>query len=191
MKTSVLVLFFLVTLSPAFSQSAIKVPLSKTSVLIDGKFSENEWKDAYVIPVNASLNLYFKQDAENLFWCLRDLQKEPVLMGLDFYISTQNALVNLHASAKLGERKLVNGNYGDWNWWNNEAWTANVARFNSFTNKRFLTDEAKEFQLRKARFSDKTVRLMFQEDKGPNSANPPFPAGSSPNDTEKWLVLNL
>ncbi|HEY1023583.1 MAG TPA: hypothetical protein VGE26_00345 [Sphingobacteriaceae bacterium] len=190
MKILFLIVCLMITSFATFAQSVIKVPQSLHSVLPDGKFSENEWKDAYVMPVSDSLMLYIKQDAENIYWCLRGMQNRPSLAGVDFYITHHDSLINLHASAKLGERKLTGGGYGDWNWWNNENWIANVARFNAFTGTRFLPDEAKEFQLRKIRFSNQAIRLMLQEDNLKNP-NPPFPAGSSPNDTTKWLILGL
>ena len=167
----------------------VEVPNSKSPVLLDGKFSENEWQEARMVIVNDSLMLYIKQDAEYLYWCLRNKNKNPSLIGVDFYLSHQAGLINLHASAKLGERTFNNGTYGEWFWWNNRDWTANVARFNSFEGQRFLKDEAKEFQLRKSRFALPSLRMMFQLEQ---PAKPPaFPLGSEPEDTQKWLILKL
>lgn len=191
MKTYFLILLVGAMNISALGQSVINVPQSTVSVLIDGKHSATEWNDAYVIPVNDSLKLYFKQDAENLYLSVRHIKGTPSLLGVDFYISYDSTLFNLHASAKLGERKLTGKSYGDWIWWNNENWVANVARFNAFTGSRFLADESKEFQLRKSRFMAKSIRLMFSEDKVPPASNPSFPSGALPNDVEKWLVLNL
>jgi len=77
------------------------------------------------------------------------------------------AFVNLQYSAKLGERQLTTGNYGEWVWWNNRDWVANVARPDKIEKRKFLRDEAKEFQLRKTRFGDKAMHMMLDIESPP------------------------
>lgn len=188
MRSIYLFWLILLPLTPASAQE-VEIPLSKVSVLLDGKFSENEWLEARVIMVNDSLMLYLKQDSEYLYWCLRNKSLTPSLPGVDFYLSHPGGSINLHASAKLGERQLSNGTYGDWRWWNNSDWAANVSRFNSFEGQRFLKDEAKEFQVRKSRLPAPSLRMMFQLDQ---PVKPPaFPLGAVPEDPHKWLILKI
>lgn len=188
MKSLYLLLIF-ISLSVAAYTQEIKVPSSKQSVLLDGKFEKTEWQDAKVLVVDDSLTLYFKQDSENLYWCLHNGRNVRGLMGVDFYFTVNDSLIDLHASAKLGERQYSGGGYGEWRWWNNRAWAANVSRFNSFEGQRFLPDEAKEFQLRKSRFANKPIRLMFQLDQP--GFKPAFPPNATVDNPQKWLRLVL
>jgi hypothetical protein len=176
--------FFFQTLSA----QEISVPKASRPVLLDGKFHLKEWQDARLITVSDSLELYLKQDRDFLYWCLRGRGQQ--LFGVDFYIAFRDSLVNLHASAKLGERIYHNGSYGEWDWWNNQLWSANVARINSFQGQRFLKDEIKEFQLDKERVRDSPLLMMFQLDQ-PGEKPPAFPAGAQPESPEKWIKLKL
>lgn len=188
MRTIYLFLLFLIYLSPIFAQE-ITVPQSHNPILLDGKYSEKEWKDAFSVQVNDSLTLYIKQDSEYLYWCLRNKNQKPSLLGIDFYINHPNGLINLHASAQLGERLFNKGTYGEWDWWNNRGWAANVSRFSNFTGQRFLRDEAKEFQLHKSRLGVATFRMMFQL--AQPVPPPPFPPEAVPEDPGKWLIVKI
>jgi hypothetical protein len=68
---------------------------------------------------------------------------------VDLYFDQGDAsrVLNLHASAKLGEREGSFEHWPEWVWWNNRNWAANVARAASFQPPEFLADEAKEFQI--------------------------------------------
>jgi hypothetical protein len=96
--------------------------------------------------------------------------------------------LNLHASAKLGERVLYKGDYGDWAWWNNKSWMATVARPDKIEERKFLRDEAKEFQLRKSRFNDKQMRMMLDIE-SPQNLLPAYPQQATNNQTDQWLLL--
>jgi hypothetical protein len=190
MKKMLIVLFVVLTALRPPVHTRIKVPYDTATVMIDGKFDAAEWNGAHRLPLTDSLELYLKQDRENIYWCLRALHQPAVLGGVNVYLSRGNHLVNLHASAKLGERTLTDGSYGGWQWWNNQAWTANVARLEKPEERRFLRDEAKEFQLRKTRFSDKTMRLMLDIE-FPRQLLPAYPAEASATQPDQWLWLQL
>lgn len=172
------------------AQNRIKVPYGSASVMIDGKFEAAEWKDARLLKITDSLELYLKQDSQNIYWCLRGLYQPPVMGGVNFYLLHGDSLLNLHASAKLGERTLRDGSYGDWRWWNNESWTATVARPNKIEDRKFLRDEAKEFQLRKSRFTEKTLRLMLDVE-FPKDLLSAYPEQAVTTSPDRWLWLEL
>lgn len=178
-----------VLLGIAGSAQEITVPKTDGPPLLDGRFTEREWAGARVIPVNDSLKLYLKQDREYLYWCLRNHRAS--LLGVDFYIAFRDSMVNLHASAKLGERVYrKDGGYGAWNWWNHRDWVANANPFNSLQGQRFLKDEAKEYQVDKRRIGGGTVLLMFGLD--PPGVEPStYPQGADPANPEKWMKLRL
>ena len=170
---------------------AAKVPVSKASVMLDGRIEQREWDKALKVKVSDSLSLYFQQDASNLYLALANPHGQQTLMMVDFYVEPEDkVLVNLHASAKLGERTLQGQDYGDWDWWNNRLWYANVVRSGNSASQRFLLDEAKEFQIRKSRLKGKKLRLMF-EITYPESMTTTFPANTSPTSTQNWLELAL
>jgi hypothetical protein len=168
----------------------LKCPVGKKSIMIDGRFENTEWAEAAVITVNDSLRLYFKQDSENVYWCLRGLFKKPVLGGVDFYSNTGSMTANLHASAQLGERPLRENSYGDFTWWNNASWIANVARIDKLAERKFHMDEAKEFQIRKTALVKSGFRIMF-EVSSPKTLAAKYPTSANPLDPSGWLEVSL
>lgn len=168
----------------------VRVPYDRASVMIDGRFGKGEWRGATRLPVNDSVSLLVKQDEENLYLCLRAATPQPALVMVDLYLAHSGGLLNLHASAKLGERSWNGTSYGDWVWWNNDGWQANVARIDKIEERKFLRDEAKEFQLRKARFKDKQLALMFDISYPPSMAMT-YPAAADTADRKGWLLLEL
>jgi hypothetical protein len=188
MKTiTVLCISFL--MSNLVVAQSVKLPASKKSVLIDGYFDEDEWKDGTSLTVGDSLTLYFKQDPENLYWCLRSHHRIVQLAGVDFYFSKGETLTNLHASAKLGERLFNGKDYGDWIWWNNREWTANVVKLDVPESRKFFRDECKEFQIRKSFSRESRARLMFTI-QYPKNLETRFPADASEMNAEHWLDIS-
>lgn len=190
MKAALFFLAMALLTGTVTAQTVIQVPYGKTSVLIDGKYDAQEWKDGYRLMLTDSLNLWIKQDSANIYWCLQGLYQPAVLGGVNFYITQNNRLLNLHASAKLGERQLAAGNYGEWVWWNNKEWAANVARPDKIEERKFLRDEAKEFQLRKTRFGDKTMRMMLDIE-FPRQLLPCYPVQADTANANQWVALQF
>ena len=189
MKGSVTVLALLIGCTFLQAQQ-LRVPYDASSVMINGKVENNEWDHALKLVVNDSTNLYIKQDQENIYWCLHTRGLRPELMMVDFYFLQEEEKLTLHASAKLGERRWANGSYGEWIWWNNAGWQANVARMEDNPRGKFLYDDAKEFQLRKERFVARSFRLMFDVSY-PENMLMNFPVGSNEENTEGWLQFAL
>jgi hypothetical protein len=148
---------FLIALVLALSPSSLRgecvegdratIPPGR-SILIDGRLDTSEWDDACEIPVGREYRVLLKQDRSYLYVAV--VRATPAVFGVNLYLaSTQTApaYLDLHASAKLGERTGRRGAWPEWEWWNHRAWSANVARFNAFTGQRFLPDTVKEFQI--------------------------------------------
>lgn len=185
------IIFSLVLLACALALKAQhRVPHSRSSVMIDGRFEAAEWQKALLLKVNDSTYLYAQQDGKNLYICLRTATPQPAMVMVDFYLTQRDTLLNLHASAKLGERKWNGTTYGEWVWWNNTGWQATVARLDKIEERKFLRDEAKEFQLRKSRFSDKQLRLMFDVSY-PAHMVMRFPTNADTTTSKDWVVLHL
>lgn len=182
-----------------FAQDTILIPEGKT-IMVDGKFSEQEWSDAKTMTISEKIKLYFKQSEEYVF-----IGIEPPLEGynggwVDLYIEgTDDEILNLHASRKLGERKLSNGQWQEWQkWWTNEgSWRANYIRPDDIEEngeKKViqLKDEGWEYQIKKSRFKNNQWKLMFDISivlKG--FKNIKYPTDSENTKSNKWLIIEL
>lgn len=166
------------------------VPFDETSVMIDGRITPGEWDRALAFKVNDSTTLKIKQDRQNIFICVHIAAVRPAMVMVDLYITDGKELVNLHSSAKLGERTFDSETYGEFSWWNNDYWTATVARLDKIEERRFLRDDAKEFQLSKSRFDSKEFRLMF-DISYPSNYKMHFPIEATNDFSKKWIQLKL
>jgi hypothetical protein len=187
MRTALLLLLIFIS-SSGMAQS-VKLPASKKSVFIDGHFQEDEWSDAASVKVSDSLTLYFKHDRENIYWCLRGHHRPAQLASVDFYFLKGKSLVNLHVSAKLGERLFDGKDYGEWNWWNNREWVANVTKLDVPETRKFFRDECKEFQVRKTFSHKNQARLMFTI-QFPKNLETRFPVEASETKPDRWLDIS-
>jgi hypothetical protein len=134
----------------ATAQSAVPRPLavpSGRSILVDGRVEAEEWRDARSVAAGPGVRLLLKRDARFLYVAVA--RTESAVFGVNLYLGAPHGVdyLNLHASAKLAERRGRAGAWPDWVWWNNAGWTANVARGEDFERRRFLPDDAKEFQI--------------------------------------------
>jgi hypothetical protein len=144
------------------AQATVSRPLAIPAgrpVLVDGRVEPGEWWDARELAAAPDVRLYLKHDSQFLYVAV--VRAQPALFGVNLYIGTDTAAdyLNLHASAKLGERRGRGGAWPDWAWWNNDGWAANVARGVTFETRRFLPDTAKEFQIRLARLPGREFTL--------------------------------
>jgi len=182
----------------AFSQGRIAVPYGKP-IMIDGFFSENEWEDAKVITIDNHLKLLFKQTREFVYIGIQPQNAGFNGGWVDLYISDEeNRTFDLHASQKLGERKLNNGQWEAWEkWWTNgDKWSANFMRIddkkvNGITSETQLVDNGWEYQIRKNQFSGNIWKIQFDISVVLNEFKKiKYPEGLSTR-TDDWLSLIL
>lgn len=161
--------------------------------MVDGKFSNNEWSDAAHVDIaNGFATFYAKRSGEFVWLGVRPLKNSRTTV--DLYLSpADGGIYDLHASAKLGERKLENGTWPEWQWWNNQEWVANLSRPDNFEQKKFLPDEGREFQIRRSRFPGRRWKIMLEilviSESGVETTS--WPAGAKNTDTRGWMVLQL
>jgi len=172
----------------------VPVPHTQPAIMIDGVLSPDEWQSAKMIDAAGVALLYFQQSADFVYIAVQ--YKTSPSGIVDLYLSpSEGEVYNLHASAKLGERKLQANGYSDWSWWNNRDWTANVSRVHSFEARTFLPTPLREFQIRRARFPSVTWRLRFEltamTTKNETQAISLFPRDTTDKATTGWLVLDL
>lgn len=174
-------------LGAAPAPSAIRVPWGK-HVLLDGRISAGEWKDAKEIAASPNVRIYLKRSGAYLYVGVKPAAAAS--FGVDLYLdSGEGAVQNLHASAKLAERRGNEGAWPEWQWWNNKDWTANVARGQVFEEKNFLTDEAKEFQISMKKLMQGTVYMSL--DLHDEHGTQKVPKDGFERNLRYWIALRL
>ena len=190
---SLLLLLLPLVYTHAFAQSPLRVPKATQPVMIDGKLTPGEWDDANKIPLGNFARVYIKQTPKHVWLALELLQGDTGTLDL-YLASGDNPLLNMHASAKLGERVLQTGTWPEeWHWWNNEGWVANVSRVDSWEKRTFLPENIREYQISRSRLPAKDFRLMFEimTPAQPSWRETPFPAAASKTDPKNWMPFRL
>jgi hypothetical protein len=176
----------------ASGPDSVAVPQGRP-VMVDGKISSGEWDDAKRIDMPDGARLHFKQGDTYIYLCIELARGDSGFV--DLYLSPGNTRVyDLHASAKLGQRVLTEGQWAEWsNWWNNKGWVANVSRVDSFDEKRFLPENVREFQIDRTSFPGREWRIMIEISlaNGEKYTTIQFPANSDKVHTDRWLSLKL
>src|SRR5258705_5645247 len=117
----VLALILLVVPALSYSQSAgqslLTVPKGRL-VMLDGRVEPDEWKDAREVRVSPSVLVYLKQDGEYLYVAVKPAK--PRVFGVNLYFDNGDlrGQLNLHASAKLGDRYGRSANWPELECWN-------------------------------------------------------------------------
>lgn len=172
----------------------IRVPLTSSAVMIDGVFSEGEWRHAVSVDVPDTARLYFQRSGDFVYIAVQYTSSPSGIV--DLYVSPREGEVfDLHASAKLGERQWRGNSFPDWSWWNNHDWTANISHVDSFEKRTFLPAPIREYQIRHSRFGSNTWRVRFELTAiGANNetqAHAIFPRGTTDSSAAGWLQLVL
>lgn len=191
MKTLFGVCLLLILLSASYVQSQpVKIPRG-SNILIDAKISDGEWGDAKKIAISDSASIYFKADKNYIY--IATQVADGNWSVADLYYSDAGKMVNLHASAKLGQRNFTSGKWENWAWWNNSLWAANVSKFDSFESRNFLDDSVREFQIDKRLFSKKGTELFFEiTTESGNKGNTviTYPAKATRDKADGWLKVS-
>lgn len=159
-------------------------------ILIDGRADAAEWADACEALVTPEYTLLVKQDTGYLY--LAVVRSTPAIFGVNLYLTTiepRAPYLDLHASAKMGERVGRRGAWPEWTWWNHHEWSVNVARFNAFEGQRFLPDTAKEFQIALSRLPGRNFLLTLDVEK-PDGTILPVTSGPA-YDGMHWVAFRL
>jgi hypothetical protein len=139
---------------PLLGENAFNIPRG-TAVMIDGKLSPGEWSDAMQVVLTNSVTLHIKRHGQ--FLLLAIAFPRGKFGFTDLIVNTK---LDLHTSAKLGEReRSSSGTWPKWKWWNNDRWTANVARVEDFTGPKLLPENVREYQIDLGRFPDRLIHL--------------------------------
>ena len=188
LKIPLLVLLF--SAAPAVGQLSWQVPNGRP-VIVDGKLDSGKWDDATVRELPGLAKVRIKQCDQYVFLAITLNSGDG---AVDLYLSpSASEVYDLHASAKLGERKLRNGVWPAWNWWNNPGCVANTSRAESFQRGSFLPTATREYQISKTRFPGRSWKVMFgvAVPGQPNWSTDRYPSGATPTNTDAWIQLEL
>lgn len=172
-------------------EKIVRVPSGKP-VMVDGRIEPREWNDAVEVKMPDGARLYLKCAGEFVYVAVQFPASRSGFT--DLYIASKDGNIDdMHASAKLGERRLHDGKWPDWSiWWNNQDWTANVSHVLSFEKRTFMPANAREYQIKRSRFRSHEWLLMLDmslESGGGEYTVVRFPASASDSNPQKWLKM--
>ena len=182
------------------NSSSVKIPFSSDpGITVNGNFDNNEWTGGKSIQITPYNYLLLIQDNGNIYLGIKN--QENVARYVDLYLYHDSfGTLNLHASMQLGERLLM-GNWNDttpeWNWGNNENWSANkVEVVNDDENISFFESlkpyQGHEFQISKRRIRNSNFRLRVEiKDFVGEAKDIVFPENSDKRNTATWLQVYL
>jgi hypothetical protein len=148
-------------------------------VSIDGVFAPGEWGDALSVPMADGFTLRLKRHDADLLLAVS--YPSPMAAGVDlFFGAADGGLLNLHASARLGERLPQGSGWSPWAWGNNRRWDSHVT---------MTPQSGREFRISRDRLATGTIRLRIAVH-GNNSLV--WPAGTQEfNQNEGWAAIRL
>lgn len=177
-------------------------------VLTDGIFSAGEWDDALRIPIDEAATLHLKQLRDHVFMGVSITGLEVPVVDL-FLQAGEGPIIQFHASAQLGERRLSPAGEADpeFVWGRTTDWYANEVRYDPALRDSLEAagdgDRAAiqgslypydgfEMQFRRAKLSGSLWRMRIEVAGGPDYRNPHvFPGGTERKDMSTWAVLSL
>jgi hypothetical protein len=190
MKKIILLLVCLFSLFFNGSSQVLTFPFTVQPPVIDGKFTQGEWKGAKQISLD-SVTLYFLSSDKEIFIGVQG--QKGIHPYTDLYFKT-DSILNLHASLQLGERNLlVLADPVEWSWGNNRLWTASVVTYkkNAGEKQSFYEQveqyDGQEFVIQKNRFRGVTeikLKIIVGDFINANSGAR-YPAG------EAWMEINM
>ena len=175
------------------------VPHTSSSVLLDARCEETEWRQASRTRIAGGTELLLQQDAAFLYLCV---PLPPDSYGtMDLYVQSPASAMpfNLHASADVGERQRTATGWPEWTFGNQRDWYSPPVplRRAEVANNRprlvFGAIEAREVAIRKSKFGDGPWRLMLElRALGPaKDGRLRYPASAAVDAPATWAVAPL
>ncbi len=180
----------------AQAQGSITPPRG-SDILLDGKCVDDEWSDAKTVASNQGHSIRIKRSDRYLFMCI--IYPENASGTFEGYLVSEKQPIplNIHVSAKIGDREWQGDKWPKWDWWAAEGWWSTPSRYNSAQEgeRRFLRNPAREIQFDLDHFGRSGWKIMFDLYYGQNVDGTyglvPLPAGAKFNDQSSWFELNL
>lgn len=204
MKTLIAIAsFILLFMAQSTFAQPLKIPACKNP-LVDGVVSMEEWTGARLIVATHYMSIRLGKSKEYFYVAVASDQPTDSIGYVSVFISdSDNRVLDLHSSARLGERALQNGQYPDWgtavfpddSWFNHSGWTSNYAWFKcqpaSCATLKFA--KAKEFQIERKKFvgSEWAIRVFINFVRNGKWETVIYPANTSETTTTDWLKIKF
>ncbi len=155
-------------------------------VTLDGRIDDVEWRDAATLSIGGGYRLHAKLAGDNVLIALR--YPEPTFVGVDLYVDTPNgSLLNMHASAQIGQRHPQGDQWTPWNWGNNAGWDSHVTE-RTPDRTSFVRQQGREFRISRALLAGPAFRLRIALN---DERTLIWPAGTAQRGTSGWARLSL
>jgi hypothetical protein len=164
--------------------AVLTIALAPTGpVLMDGRCDDPVWRRAPAHALGRGSAVRFAADRGFVYLCVTPTPGS--FATVDLYLDMSGGrLLQLHASAKLGERlRGPDGQWPGWRWWNHQGWSANTV---PFTGERgsvaFAPAEGRELQIAHAKLGRSRRFLLVVSDlrSGAGVVTASFPSTASP-----------
>jgi hypothetical protein len=195
-----IVFFIIILMISCTIPKSSEIPFIKNSnIKIDGIFDDKNWKISKTISITSKHSFHLIEDSKYLFIGIKS--NENTSRYVDLYLSNNElGMINLHASAKLCERKLEGNwvnNTPSWNWGNNNGWEVNTVVFSSDDrsipfSKRVISYEGYEFKISKEKINLDKLWVRFDvEDFMGDFERISFPSNSNYAKVENWFLITM
>lgn len=200
--------FLVCTLLSHVLIAAEKVPTSKpisigltiSAPLFDGSCGKSEWGAAQKIELPAGASIYLMHDKGSLFVCAKGKAEDYAVIDLYIENAETGHLHNLHASAQLSEKLLIDKEWGQPERWNLKDWGGFWVPYAGYeeTEKgrrpKFLKGSHREIQVLRKKFSGNIWKMMISvsaiNHEGDSQAFF-FPEKAVDTDTSTWLTFSF
>lgn len=178
-------------------------------ILLDGIMSEGEWNDAFKVPLDNNINLFFKENDGFLYIAVN--YNENVGMSINLYLSPADTIIyQFHISAQLVENILTPGMPDslepEWIMGKTSDWYANEIRWDYKKQKKIMDSlnmsqyeafletmfpgNAVEFQFKMSKFNSDSLKMKIDGFGGPEFKSLlEFPKDTQRKNLENWTTL--
>lgn len=201
MSKPLLSIFVLVLTGPASASEITAVKSTDRAPLFDGFCDSAEWQSATKLQLPAQIAVYLMHDEHSLFVCAKGKAEDYTVIDLYIEHAETGHLYNLHASAQLTERKLIDKDWSESVFWNQKDWGgfwvpyAGEEDTESGTRTKFLEGSHREIQVLRKKFVGDTwnmmVRISAVSHEGKYGAEFSYPMNATDNDKSTWAKFSF
>jgi hypothetical protein len=180
----------------ANASETIAINQTNKAPLFDGRCGEDEWQAATKIDLPAQASVYLMHDKDSLYVCAKGKAEDYTVIDIYIEHAETGHLHNLHASAQLGERLLIENEWSETEHWNLEDWGgfwvpyAGNEETEDGMRTRFLKGSHREIQVLRRKFAGNTWDMMIGvsavNHEGKFGAEFYYPEGAVDTDESTW-----
>jgi hypothetical protein len=201
-KSKPLLITFIIILIGTVNASEItKIELTNRAPLFDGLCDNAEWQGATKLQLPAQIAIYLMHDEDSLFVCAKGKAEDYTVIDLYVEHAESGDLYNLHASAQLVERKLMDEGWSESVFWNQKDWGgfwvpyAGEEATENGKRTKFLEGSHREIQVLRKKFAGNTwnmmVRISAVNHEGKYGAEFFYPQNAIDNDKSTWAKFSF